>query len=148
MKANILATTATATAMMILNPAVTRAQGEGGEFQQTPFDFVGRSPGMGPKCPPVSYHVITKSKTQLEGAAFSYEEGNMVMYLVTGSLASDNRITMKLKPMGAGTPSELEGTYKNGMLMLKTANGACHVDEFMMMPVVLPGPGPQQGGGG
>lgn len=149
MKSGMRATTiATAIAVTIMNPAVTHAEGEGGEFRQAPVDFVGRSPGMGSKCPPVSYHVVVKSKNQVEGSAFTYEEGNMVMYSVTGSLASDSKIIMKLKPVGAGTPSELEGTYKNGMLMLKTASGSCHVDQFMMMPVVLPTPGGGQGGGG
>lgn len=114
------------------------AQGEGQNFYAGPMNFVGRAQGMGPKCPPMQYHVVTRNRNQLEGAAFTFGENGMELYSVAGTLAPDGKVAMDLKPAGVGTPQKIEGTYRMGMLMVKMGSGSCHVDEFMMMPVVPP----------
>ncbi len=71
----------------------------------------------------------------------------MELYMVSGALAADRKtVTMALKPVGVGKPTVIQGTYTNGMLMLKTISGSCHVDEFMMMPVIPPARAPYAGG--
>ncbi len=102
------------------------------------YAFVGRDTGMGPKCPPMHYHVVAKTKTQLEGVAYTTGQDGMELYSVTGTLGADNKVSMALKPTGAGKAATVVGTYNMGMLMLKTTSGSCHVDDFMMMPVVAP----------
>gem|GEM_PF-6889635 len=70
----------------------------------------------------------------------------MEIYTLAGTLGADGKVSMDLKPVGVGTPAKVEGVYKNSMLMLKKAGGLCHVDDFMMMPVVVPQPvAPSQG---
>jgi len=96
----------------------------------------------------MQYHVVTKGRSQLEGTAFTSGESGMEMYSITGTLAPDGKVSMDLKPTGVGTPQKIEGTYRMGMLMVKMGSGSCHVDEFMMMPVVPPmRTGPQGGSG-
>ena len=125
-----------ALALLIAGSATTYAQ-DGGSFPDY-YAYVGRDPGMGPKCPPMQYHVVAKTKTQLEGVAYTTGQDGMELYAVTGTLSADGKVSMALKPAGAGKPATVEGTYKLGMLMLKTVSGSCHVDEFMMMPLVPP----------
>lgn len=134
--------------VLIAGSAATHAQGEGASSFPDYYNYVGRNPGMGPKCPPMQYHVVAKNRNQLEGTAFTTGEKGMEIYVVSGALGADGKVTMDLKPVGVGTPARVEGTYKIGMLMLKTVGGSCHVDEFMMMPVVPPQTTPLKGGGG
>ena len=109
--------------------------------QDTPVDpyaYVGRDLGMQPKCPPMQYHLVAKSKTQLEGVAYTNVEGGMELYAVSGVLGADGSVNLALKPVGAGKPATVAGTVKLGMLMVKTTSGSCHVDEFMIMPMAPP----------
>lgn len=122
---------------LVFGSAPTYAQSE--IWPQESPTFVGRAPGMGPKCPPMSYHIVTKNKNELEGMAYTSNENGMEMYSVNGMLSNDGKVTMDLKPLGVGTPAKIEGVYKMGMLMINKRSGTCHVDEFMMMPVTPPG---------
>jgi len=143
---NILRSTLAAGALvaLIASSTPTYAQGEFGPPSYP--TFVGRDPGMGPKCPPMSYHVVAKTKNQLEGMAYTSGGDGMEIYTLAGTLGADGKVSMDLKPVGVGTPAKVEGVYKNSMLMLKKAGGLCHVDDFMMMPVVVPQPvAPSQG---
>ncbi len=111
------------------------------------YAFVGRDPGMGPKCPPMQYHVVGKAKNQVEGVAYTVGQDGMELYSVSGGISADGKVSMALKPVGVGKPATIEGTYKMGMLMVKTTSGSCHVDDFMMMPVVPPVPVQRNGPG-
>ena len=133
-------------ALAVLIAASPSGHAQEGGFITSP-NFVGMDHGMEPKCPPMNYHVVVKNKTQLEGAAFTTGADGMELYMVSGALAADRKtVTMALKPVGVGKPTVIQGTYTNGMLMLKTTSGSCHVDEFMMMPVVPPARAPNAGG--
>lgn len=132
-----------ALAVLIAGSTTTYAQ-EGSSFPDYTF-YVGRDSGMGPKCPPMQYHIVPKNKTQLEGVAYTMGQDGMELYAVTGGLSPDGKVSLALKPVGVGKPATVEGTYKMGMLMVKTTSGSCHVDDFMMMPVVPPARAPQAG---
>ena len=134
-----------ALAVLIAGSSSGHAQVNG--FTGIDPNFVGMDHGMEPKCPPMNYHVVVKNKNQLEGAAFTTGADGMELYTVSGALAADRKtVTMALKPVGVGKPTVIQGTYTNGMLMLKTTSGSCHVDEFMMMPVLPPARAPYAGG--
>ncbi len=135
---NIIGSALAAGALAALIASSTPAYAQS-EFGPTGYQaFIGRDPGMGPKCPPVSYHIVAKTKNQLEGMAYTSAGDGMELYAVTGTLGADGKVSMDLKPVGVGTPTKVEGVYKNSMLMIKRSGGLCHVDDFMMMPVVVP----------
>lgn len=134
----ILGSTIAVGALTVLFATATPTYAQG-EFGPTGYPtFVARDPGMGPKCPPMSYHVVAKGKNQLEGMAYTSGENGMEIYAISGTLGGDGKVAMELKPIGVGTPAKLEGVYKMGMLMINRKGGACHVDDFMMMPVTPP----------
>lgn len=58
---------------------------------------------MGPKCPPMHYHVAAEGKNRLEGAAFKSGGDAMARFIVTGTIGSDGRVSMDLKLVGTGT---------------------------------------------
>ena len=65
--------------------------------QEPPIDYyayVGRDTGMGPKCPPMQYHLVQKAKGQLEGVAYTNVEGGMELYNVNGGIGSDGKVNL------------------------------------------------------
>jgi hypothetical protein len=107
---------------------------------------------MGPNCGPIEFHVVPTAKNQLTGVAFEGATGTqaaaqMNVYSITGSLSDDGKVDMDLKPLAAGTPIKVNGTFKMSMLMASIAGrGTCHSSSFMLMPVAMPTPPPGKGG--
>ena len=134
-------------ALGVLIAGSTTSYADGEQGFPDYYAYVGRDTGMGPKCPPMQYHVVAKTKNQLEGVAYTAGQDGMELYAVSGGLSPDGKVSLALKPAGAGKAATVEGTYKLGMLMLKTTSGSCHVDEFMVMPVVPPARVTSPGGG-